>query len=70
MQRIVLNLKDDSKLEFLQALIKNLSFVDIVKSSSSNPKDQKQDIFQSAGIWKNRAVESEYLRKQAWKRSA
>ncbi len=70
MQRIVLNLKDDSKLEFLLALIKNLSFVDIVKSSSSNPKDQKHDIFQSAGIWENRAVESEDLRKQAWKRSA
>lgn len=64
-------IKDGRKLRFLMELLKQFDFVEIEKSSSkSKISDKKHDLFASAGMWKNREINSEELRKRAWKKAS
>ncbi|HEX6981557.1 MAG TPA: hypothetical protein VF181_02245 [Balneolaceae bacterium] len=67
MQKIILNIKDDKKTNFLIELLKQFDFVEIEKSSQK--QDENYDFFASAGLWKNREINAEKLRKQAWQRN-
>lgn len=71
MEKIILTIKDGRKLRFLMELLKQFDFVEIEKSSSkSKISDKKHDLFTSAGMWKNREINSEELRKRAWKKAS
>ena len=71
MEKIILTIKDGRKLRFLMELLKQFDFVEIEKSSSkSKISDKKHDLFASAGMWKNREINSEELRKRAWKKAS
>ena len=71
MEKIILTIKDGRKLRFLMELLKQFDFVEIEKSSSkSRISDKKHDLFASAGMWKNREINSEELRKRAWKKAS
>jgi len=70
MKKISLTIKDDSKLHFFLKLIKQLDFVEVDKSSIKKKSvSKKYDFFESAGLWKNRDIDSQKLRKEAWKKS-
>ena len=67
MQQVVINIKDDSKLELFLKFIKHLDFVEIKKK-----KEKKEEIDNSLfdnlfGIWKNRDINIEEIRNKAWK---
>lgn len=67
MQKIILNIKDSSKLSLLLDLINQLDFVEVEKVKKyKNSSDH--NFFSSAGLWSGRDVNANELRKQAWSR--
>lgn len=66
MQKITLTIKDDKKVNFLMELLKQFDFIEINKSGQK--KDEDYNFFASAGLWKNREIDAEKLRRQAWQR--
>lgn len=65
MEQISLSIKDENKTKFLIDLLKQLDFVEF----SIEKKDikKKYDFFKSAGLWKNRDINSNELRDNSWK---
>ncbi|MCG8310707.1 MAG: hypothetical protein MI975_25180 [Cytophagales bacterium] len=50
--------------------MKQLDFVEVEKTSFKRKSTtRKYDFFASAGLWKNRNINADELRKNAWKRS-
>lgn len=71
MEKIVLTIKDDNKLEFLMELLKQFKYIEIdqlEKEPNSEKEPAKYDLFKSAGIWKNRDISAEQIREKAWNR--
>jgi len=66
MQKITLTIKDDKKVNFLMELLEQFDFIEIKKSGQK--QDENYDFFASAGMWKNRKINAEQLRRQAWQR--
>jgi len=66
MQKITLTVKDDSKIKFFLELIKQFDFIEVQRSAKRKTDDY--NFFASAGLWKNRNIDSNQLREQAWKR--
>ncbi|MFO7869326.1 MAG: hypothetical protein R6U95_08535 [Bacteroidales bacterium] len=64
MEQLILNIKDSRKLSFLMQLIKQLDFVEVEKVKKKKPSG-KHDFFSSAGLWENRDVNANDLRKKA-----
>ncbi len=70
MQKIILTIKDNSKLSFFLKLMKQLDFVEVEEASfKRKPSVKKHNFFASAGLWKNRDINADELREKAWKRS-
>ena len=67
MQKITLTVKDDNKTNFLMELLRQFDFIEIQKSRQK--QDDNYDFFSSAGLWKNRKMNAEQLRSQAWQRN-
>jgi len=67
MQRITLTVKDDNKMNFLLELLRQFEFIEIQKSEKKQKK--AYDFFASAGLWKEREIDSKQLRKDAWSRT-
>lgn len=71
MDKIVLKIKDNSKLHFFLELLKQFDFVEVEKSTSKwRITDKQYDFFASAGMWKNREINASQFRDKAWKRPA
>ncbi|TVQ09397.1 MAG: hypothetical protein EA361_15485 [Bacteroidetes bacterium] len=64
MEQLILNIKDSSKMSFLIQLIKQLDFVEVEQIKKKNIS-VKYDFFNSAGLWKDRNINAEEIRKQA-----
>jgi hypothetical protein len=69
MTQVVLNINDDSKLSFVIKWLKQFDFIDVTSSSNIKTNDTGHSIFDSAGIWKGREIDSNELRKSAWNRN-
>lgn len=67
MKKITLTIKDDKKINFLMELLKQFDFIEIQKSEQNQEADY--DFFASAGLWKDRNINAEQLRSQAWQRN-
>lgn len=65
MQKIILKVKDENKLNFLLELLNQFNFIEIEQPVE---KSKDYDLFASAGIWKNRDITAEQIRGKAWKR--
>lgn len=68
MEKLVLKIKNQKKLEFLIELLKQFDFVEILKERKTTKSNSTQDFFSSAGLWKGREIEAKELRKNAWKK--
>ncbi len=66
MQEIVLKIKDNSKKEFLITLLKQFSFVDISYRKIDGAKNSKTSLNDIYGIWKDKDVSLDNIRKNAW----
>jgi predicted nuclease of restriction endonuclease-like (RecB) superfamily len=67
MEKIILTIKDDRKKNFLLELLKQFDFIEVQKATEK--KQEQYDFFASAGLWKDRDINANQLREQAWKRS-
>ncbi|MCB9267495.1 MAG: hypothetical protein H6558_20925 [Lewinellaceae bacterium] len=70
MEKFIIELKDLSKRTFLIELLAQLDFIDVKirKDEEENPAGEEDyDFFQSAGLFANRDIDANQLRKEAWR---
>lgn len=69
MQKLILNIKDDSKMDILIQFLREINFIEILKIERSENSYKTNKFDSLFGIWKNRSVFISDLRKQAWGRN-
>ena len=69
MKKVILNVKDKSQLQKLFDAIKKFDFVEIWYAPKTATASKSHDIFESAGMWRDREINVQALRKEAWKRN-
>ncbi|MBW2570361.1 MAG: hypothetical protein JRE47_13615 [Deltaproteobacteria bacterium] len=78
MEQIVIQVSDKEKADMLFKLLNSLDFVDFVSpcmkekmQRTTTARGKKHlDFFSLAGLWKNRKVDLELIRKKAWPRQS
>ena len=72
MEQIVIQVRDKEKAKMLLELLAALDFVHSVKTRHAETEteslDEPLDFFALAGIWQDRDVSQESIRKEAWPR--
>ncbi|MDA3915342.1 MAG: hypothetical protein PF690_00010 [Deltaproteobacteria bacterium] len=76
MEQIVIQVSDKEKADMLLKLLNSLDFVDFVsprveeniKRTTTASGKNRLDFFSLAGLWKNRKIDLELIRKKAWPR--
>lgn len=74
MEEITIQIEDSDKAKSLLLLLKSLDFVSFVylksnkKDETNIPDKEGSNFFDYAGIWKNREISIESIRKEAWPR--
>ncbi|MDD2717421.1 MAG: hypothetical protein PHW04_16140 [Candidatus Wallbacteria bacterium] len=69
MQKVVLNILDDSKAKILIKMLESLDFIKITSDKKTAREFADFDsIKEICGIWKDRDINIHDLRKKAWKR--
>lgn len=69
MEKVILNVKDKSQLQKLFDAIKKFDFVEVWSAPNKPTVSKNHDIFESAGMWKDREINVQALRKEARKRN-
>jgi hypothetical protein len=68
MQRIVINVKDDKKINALVSFLNEINFIDVEKEKKGMPTtSRKGDLRKLFGIWKTRDITLADIRKKAWR---
>jgi len=68
MQRIVLNVKDDTKISVLVTFLKEINFIDVEREENKVlAASRKGDLRKLFGIWSNRDISLEDIRRKAWR---
>jgi hypothetical protein len=72
MEQIIVQVRDKEKAKILLELLAALDFVHSVKTNYAEEKTESQDepldFFALAGLWQDRDVSQEVIRKEAWPR--
>jgi hypothetical protein len=68
MEQIVVRVRDKEKAKMLLDLLTALDFVDSVQADQgeTSEQDTQEDFFSIAGIWQDRDITQESIRKEAW----
>jgi hypothetical protein len=69
MKKVTLTIKDERKTGFLMELLKQFDFIEVQKYDRKKESTSDYDFFASAGLWKDRNINIDQLREQAWQRS-
>ncbi len=67
MTQLILKIKDDSKVNFVEKLLSELDYVEIQVPKAKSSK-KKPGLFEHAGMWAGRSIDADTLRKKAWKK--
>jgi hypothetical protein len=70
MQKIVINVKDDKKINALISFLNEINFIDVeVENKKKNriTSSTKGDLRKLFGIWKSRDISLADIRKKAWR---
>lgn len=63
-----IKIKDESRLKFLLELLSQFDFIELDIKKLANKKNKADyDFFQSAGLFADRVIDADELRKQAWR---
>ncbi|MCI5218287.1 MAG: hypothetical protein D3914_03625 [Candidatus Electrothrix sp. LOE2] len=70
MEKIVIQVENKEKAKMLLDLLAALDFVDSVQTEQAEKfgQDAPADFFELAGIWQDRDISQESIRKEAWPR--
>lgn len=76
MEQLIVQVANKQKAQMLSEILSALDFVDAVEVAISKEEQEfsltkeysqaEKDFFATAGLWKNRNIDAESLRKQAW----
>ena len=68
MQRLVIHVKDDAKLNALMSVLNEINFIEVVKEEKgSSGLSRKGDLRKLFGIWENRDISLADIRQKAWR---
>ena len=67
METLTIKVKNRERLLFLYRLLKYFDFVELPEMKDETGASSKGDFFTIAGIWKDREVSQESIRKKAWR---
>ena len=68
MQRIVINVKDDKKINALVSFLNEINFIDVEKEKKrKSAASRKGDLRKLFGIWSAREITITDIRKKAWR---
>jgi hypothetical protein len=68
MSVVVLNIKNEDKGKFLLDFLKQVEFVDVEEPPAKKTESKEINSFRELfGIWKDRDINLETIRKKAWK---
>ena len=70
MEKFIIELKDISKRSFLLELLTQLDFIELKTEKQKGDRvvqEEAYDLFQSAGLFTNREIDANQLRKDAWR---
>ena len=68
MQRVVIHVKDDTKMNALMSVLNEISFIEIEQEKKKTLGRSKQaDLRKLFGIWKDRDISLSDIRKKAWR---
>jgi hypothetical protein len=68
MQRIVINVKDDKKINALISFLNEIDFIDVEKEKQRKSiSSRKGDFRKLFGIWRSREISLADVRKKAWR---
>ncbi|MEN0003533.1 MAG: hypothetical protein AAF798_05295 [Bacteroidota bacterium] len=68
MEIFEIKLKDQSKKQFLLELLEQLNFIELnIKEDEGVDSAHPYDFFDSAGLFEDREMDANQLRKQAWR---
>jgi len=70
MEQLIIKVADKEKAQMLLAIISALDFVNSVEviKDKTTISDNEEDFFSLAGLWENRNITTESIRKEAWRR--
>jgi hypothetical protein len=70
MEQLIIKVADKEKAQMLLAIISALDFVNSVEVIEDKTiiSDDEEDFFSLAGLWENRNITTESIRKEAWRR--
>ncbi|OQX97509.1 MAG: hypothetical protein B6I24_08580 [Bacteroidetes bacterium 4572_128] len=69
METLTIKVKNKERLIFLYEILKYYDFIELPKLEDTKKEKIKYNFFSSAGMWKDRDITQEILRKKAWKRN-
>ena len=70
MEQFIIELKDLSKRNFLLELLTQFDFIELKTGKEAEEELKKgddYDLFESAGLFANREIDANQLRKEAWR---
>jgi len=68
MQKIILNIKDESKFDIFIRFLREISFIEISKIEKSTNNLETESFNYLFGIWKKRSISLSDIREKAWGR--
>ena len=68
MQRLVIHVKDDAKLDALMSVLNEINFIEVEREEKgASGLSRKGDLRKLFGIWKNRDISLADIRRRAWR---
>jgi hypothetical protein len=68
MQRVVIHVKDDTKMNALLSVLNEISFIEIEKEKEKKlGRSRQADLRKLFGLWKGRNISLSDIRKKAWR---
>ena len=69
MEKVILNVKDKSQLQKIFDAIRKFDFVEVWSAPKTATASKSHDIFESAGMWRDREINVQALRKRGWEKN-
>ncbi|MGB5158170.1 MAG: hypothetical protein WBN77_12145 [Desulfobacterales bacterium] len=68
MQRIVIHVKDDAKLNALMSVLNEINFIEVeIEEKGASGLSKHSDLRKLFGIWENRDISLADIRQKAWR---
>ena len=68
MQRLVIHVKDDAKMNALMSVLNEISFIEVQREETGSlGRSRHGDLRKLFGIWENREISLADIRQKAWR---